>query len=109
MEPQGAQLAQRRVDPPDLVEPGQEDLQRAALLQRAVEVPGTQFVFLRIQVLLAARVQSGVLEQLEARVHPHDEPMVEASTARMANMPGPPSCRLACRMSGVLTNRLGRA
>ncbi|COX99922.1 Uncharacterised protein [Mycobacterium tuberculosis] len=31
-----------------------------------------------------------------------------ASTARMANMPGPLCCSTACRMSGVLTNRLGR-
>jgi hypothetical protein len=39
---------------------------------------------------------------------PHDVPMVEASTARMANIPGPPCCKLSCRMSGVLTNRFGR-
>ena len=33
---------------------------------------------------------------------------VAASTARIANIAGPPCCRLACRMSGVLTNRFGR-
>ncbi|SKU06451.1 Uncharacterised protein [Mycobacteroides abscessus subsp. abscessus] len=27
----------------------------------------------------------------------------------MANMPGPPCCKLACRMSGVFTKRFGRA
>ena len=40
---------------------------------------------------------------------PHVGLIVAAIAARIANMPGPPCCRLSCRMSGVLAHRFWRA
>ena len=60
---------QRGMQAANLVEPGQERLQRLAVGQRGVEVAGTQFVLLGIEVLLAALADRSVLEQLVAGVH----------------------------------------
>ncbi len=44
---------------------------------------------------------AGVRRVRSRSTRPHELPIVEASTARIANMPGgPPCCRLSCRMSG---------
>ncbi|MCO5595375.1 hypothetical protein L7F22_049417 [Adiantum nelumboides] len=63
-----AQLLQRGVRAPDLVELGEVRLERAALVERGVEVARAQLVLLRVQVLLAARLDRGALVELEAGV-----------------------------------------
>ena len=60
---------QRGMHAADLVEPGQEWLQRLALGQRRLEIARTQLVLLGVQVLLAAFAHRPVLEQLVAGVH----------------------------------------
>ena len=65
----GAELAQRRVQPSDLVEPGQKRFEGAALGQGTGEVAGAQFVLLGVQVLLAAGAHRGVVEKFVAGVH----------------------------------------
>ena len=39
---------------------------------------------------------------------PHDGQVIAASTARSLNAGSPPRCSVACRMSGVFTQKLGR-
>ncbi len=39
---------------------------------------------------------------------PHEGRLIAASTARSRNAAGPPRCSVACRMSGVFTQKLGR-
>jgi len=110
VEVQVAQLLQRRVRGPDLVEPGQPGLQRGCRWPAPRRSRGgAQLVLLRVQVLLAARADRLVLVELVAGVDAQDGDSVAASVARMANVPRPPCCSDACRMSGVFTNRFGLA
>ena len=73
-----------------------------------VPVADPDLELLRVEVLLAARLDRDVLEQLVAGVHPQLGEPSAASTARILKAGGPPYCRNACRMSGVLTKKFGR-
>ena len=67
VERDGAQLLQRGMHPANLVEPGQEWLQRFAIGQRRLEISAS--LLFRVQVLLAAVAHRPVLEQLVTGVH----------------------------------------
>ena len=68
VEAQRAQLLQRRVRPPDLVEPADVGHEAAPRRLGAGPVARAELVLLAVEVLLAARADGDVLEQLEARV-----------------------------------------
>ena len=64
-----AQQLQRGVRAADLVEPGEVRRERAALGLGGGPVADPDLVLLRVEVLLAARLDGHVLEELEAGVH----------------------------------------
>ena len=104
-----AQLLQGGMAPPDPVERGDQRGDGAALALGRLPVAGPQLVLLRVEVLLAALAQRGVLAQLVAAV---DAPGGGEGRGEHGARPRRPGGRRAggssCRMSGVLTKKLGR-
>ena len=104
-----AQLLQRRVRAPDLVEPGEVRRQRAALGRRRPPSRGSGSGTSpsrgtpRCPGLTATCSNSS-----KPAYTPQLGEPVAASTARILNAAGPPYCRNACRMSGVFTKKFGR-
>ena len=58
------------MEPTNLVEPGDERLQRAALGDGFGEVPRPQLVLLGVEILLASRPGRSALEKFVTGVHP---------------------------------------